>query len=475
MSFFKSDLFILAFGKLIHLVFMFSAIKVYTTLLPDSEVGNLILILSVTMFFSLVFINPVGVFINRKLNKWVAEDTVWVALFAFNFYVLLISIFSLFVPAALNYFKIGSNINSLYFSFILFFFIIFNTWNQTIIPALNLLFYRKEFVFFTLFSVFMYVSLAAIFVYFIEAKAHFWLLGQIIGLGLGAIISTVYLYRKIPNTSVQLFRISTEGISGVFRFSSFIAISTVLLWFSGNAYKFVIEYNYGPEALAYIGLALTLAFSLVGAIETVVLQVYHAPYYSKISSTSSYLERSAAFQELINNTIPVVFGSILALIAALPYLLVFLTDPRFYSILIYVIPATIFEFFRVMTNILGHAAQSEYKTSQNIKSYFLGFLVVVVGLAISISTVEWQFAIILTLLISWVTSFFFMYFTSKKLLDFSFPYHEIILIAVIFFPVLLLSYCFNELAFNLYFSFAFIFVIAAYSLLVLYKRYFIRA
>lgn len=472
MNLLRSDVFVLSIGKFFQLLLLFIAVKVFTTLLSDVEVGNLILILSITMFFGLALINPVGSFINRELNNWVDSKTIWRQFLKFNAYVIFISFLAFMAPMFLAVVGVGQSIDTLYFSIVVSFFVFFNTWNQTLIPSINLLFHRKAFVFFTLISVILYLFFSSLFVLFIDASAIWWLIGQMTGLALGALFSWIYLQKFLPKeTHSSLFSFSLSDIKTVVRFSLPIAFATLLLWIIGNAYKLLIDYQLGAEALAYLGLALMLAFSLAGAVESLALQVFHAPFYKSITTANNIEERAQAFQRFIDDAVPIITGAVFVLMACAPYLLTILADDRFSSIVFYFSLALIFELIRIYTNLLGHAAHSEYKTLQNIGPYLLGAITVLIGLPVALTMDNWEYAVILTLFVGWLVSLLWMIRTARKILNFTFPFKQIFKIIVFLLPVFLISFLLKDNAQNSAFSLFFLGIIGGVSATILFKHY----
>ena len=193
-TFIKSDLFILTMGKIIQMLLLFLAVRLFTKYLSDAEIGNLILILAVTMFFGLALVNPVGSYVTRELNQWYLNGSVLSKFVIFSGYILLVSVIAFGAPYFLALFGVGTSINTLSFSIVVSLFVFFNTWNQTIIPSLNLLFHRKAFVAFTILTVSLYLLLASVFVLLIEPTAYWWLMGQVSGLALGFISAFIYMF-----------------------------------------------------------------------------------------------------------------------------------------------------------------------------------------------------------------------------------------------------------------------------------------
>lgn len=434
--FLQSDLFWLVLGKLVQVLLLFVAVRIFTTFLSVKEVGNLILMLAVATFFGLALINPIGSLLNRKLNEWVQEGSVLRHFFTFNLYVVFIASIAFVTPYVLVYLNIGHSIATLSFAIVLSLFVFFNTWNQTLIPALNLLFYRKEFVFFTLLSTILYLLLSSFLVVFHQATAFWWLSGQAVGLGIGFFMALLFFLRDaIPPENFTFRKFGSKDVGGVVRFAVPLSISTLLLWTLGNVYKLIVEAEMSSEALAYIGLGLTLAVSLAGAVESLMMQVFHAHFYKGLSTANSQHDREEVFQEFIENTMPMITGALFVLACLSPYLVTILADQRFASVSIFLMFGIVIELIKIFTNILGHAAHSEYKTHKNIAPYLWGSLLGVIGVFAAMSIENWQAGVVGSLILAWLVSVTLMLRSAKQLLSFKMPWKEMVYILVLLMPV----------------------------------------
>jgi hypothetical protein len=74
------------------------------------------------------------------------------------------------------------------------------------------------------------------------------------------------------------------------------------------------------------------------------------------------------------------------------------------------------EFFRVMTNLLNNVSQSEYKTTETIKPYSIGFIVAL-GVLCVFNFGTNYFMIPLVLGSAYFLVFIYMYLNMKKILD----------------------------------------------------------
>ena len=472
LSFLRTDVFVLAVGKLIQIVLLFLAVRLFTIYLPDAEVGNLILMLTMTMFIGLALVNPVGSFISRELNNWINKKVLYGKFLIFNLYVFCVSVFSFLLPYILSYFGIGKSIPTLNFSIAVSLFVFFNTWNQTIIPALNLLFHRKAFVCFTIVSISMYLVFSLLFVLTFEPTAFWWLIGQLSGLCVGFILALHFMLKSaVCRQQSPEFNIETSGLKRILKFSLPLAVATLMLWVLGNAYKLVIESQFGAEALAYIGLALTLAASLAGAVESLLMQVFHSPFYKGISEAENLEERRAVCQRFLNGTVPISAGAIFIVVCMTPFLLKLLADDRFAIIYPFLMLGLILEFLRVMTNIFSHAAHSEYKTHKNILPYAVGSVIASAGILYSITQARWEYYLIASLLCGWLATVIIMVRNAKKLLNFNLPVIQTFKVIVYLSPVAPLAWHFSGSSKYLIDSLGVIAVTCLFASIVLYRQY----
>lgn len=440
----KEDIAILTLGKIAQMFLLLISVRIYTAYLPNSEIGSLVLIISTFSLFSLVAINPVGVFINRSLHGWDSSGTIFRGIFIFSLYVFSISLLAFFTPFLFVNLGIGLSINTFLFGLSLSLFLYFNTLNQTVIPSLNLFLYRKQFVVFTTLSLVIHIVFSTIIVDTISTTAFGWIFGQIVGLMIGFFYALKFLVsEKYKRISVKK-KADTGGFQGVFKFSLPLAVSALFIWTLINAHRFFIEYFDGIEQLAYIGLGFTIATSLSGSVESLLMQVFHADFYNKLSLSKIKSEREAAFQELVNSFIPPLFISLLCIIILSPYITTILTGERFLGLYKFLIAGVVIEFFRIYANLLTSSMHSEHRTSKGIVPYVVGALISLVFTYIAMLSNDWKFFLPVALILSWFLVFYLMIRYSKRVMEFNpFP-RGIPQLIIMCLPIIALSLSFTH-------------------------------
>jgi len=414
-----STLKIVLIGRVFQIVLALVSVRIYTNILSTVEVGNLYLINSIVGLFALTMINPVGMYINRKLHKWADDKTVINYFFIFNFYLIFLSVLSLLLVYVLNKsFGVGSGIDLKLLSLFIMLNVYFNTWNQTIIPSLNMLNHRRSFVAFTLLTLTLGLVFSVILVKAINLSAVLWLSGQLIAQVVMTLGAFVY-FKKVTKAAFDFDftkSLVTRGNLGYLAtFAIPLGITTFFMWIQNQSYRMIIEKYIGLEFLGMIGVGMGVAASIAGTVESLAQQVYYPVYYSEIN-TPDPVKRALAWNKMAQLTIPVYVSLTLLVSCLAPYLVKILVNEKFSQAYIFVIYGSWVEMFRMTTNILSGVAHSELHTKSLIKAYFVGGLVACLGVFYGSKANSYQQIIPTILVVSGFATMFIMYMDMKNLM-----------------------------------------------------------
>lgn len=421
-------LIIVLIGRVIQIFLSLVTVRIYTNFLSTAEVGNLFLINSLVGLFALTMINPVGMYINRKLHKWGDDKTVVNYFFIFNLYLIFVSMLSLIIIIMLNKsFGIGNSINLQLLSLFIMLNVYFSTWNQTIIPSLNMLNYRRSFVIFTLTTLILGLLLSVVFVKTICSSAVWWLSGQLIAQVVMTIVAFVY-FKKVTKAVFDLDftkRVITQANFGyLVTFALPLGITTFFMWVQNQSYRMIIERYIGLEFLGMIGVGMGVAASIAGAVDSLLQQVYSPIFYREIN-TSDPSKREAAWNKMAQLIIPVYISLTLLVSCLAPYLVKILVNEKFFQAYIYVVYGSWVEMFRLITNTLASVAHSELQTKSLIKAYFAGGLIVSIGVYMSSNTDNYQQVIPMVLVLSGFATMLIMYRDMRKLMRINIGFERI--------------------------------------------------
>ena len=219
----NNELLTLIIGRLLQVIIMLVTIRISTKYLDANEIGNLYLIVSITSFFGLFFLNPIGQYINRKTHEWYESGQLLNSFYVYNLYILSVSIISIPIIYIFIYFGIAKSIGFIELSLFIVLFIYFNTWNKTIIPTINMLGGRVMFVILTLFTQILSLLLAYVLILVYAPKGIFWFLGQTIGLGSVALVAFIYFVKnKQNNFNIEMANkfINIKSLKNIFKYSA---------------------------------------------------------------------------------------------------------------------------------------------------------------------------------------------------------------------------------------------------------------
>jgi hypothetical protein len=120
-------------------------LRVASSLLVPSEMGKLSIITATVSFFALLLINPIGMFINRRLYAWNEKGNAFSYLRYFLIYVVGVAVFSMLALYIVTSLQTAENgLSTVTYLTLVACSILFGTLNQTAIPSLIYIFIFKH-------------------------------------------------------------------------------------------------------------------------------------------------------------------------------------------------------------------------------------------------------------------------------------------------------------------------------------------
>ena len=463
----NKELIILMIGRVLQVVIALITVKIATYLLDASEMGNFYLISTITGFFGLFLINPIGQYINRRTHQWYDESNLLNVLFLYNLYIFLVALFSVIIVNLLYYYSVGNSMDLFYLSIFVAAFVYLNTWNQTIIPLLNMLEKRVMFVLLTLLSQVFFLLLAYIFIHTFEVEAIFWFLGQTIALGIVAFIAFVYFINKVQsdfNYSIVCRMVNIKNLKNVIKFSFPLSIGVFFLWMQTQSYGIIIEKYIGSELLGFFGAGLIVATAISSAFESIIMQYLYPKMYKCMKDENK-------FSEMISNTlnliIPIYFLLAIFISIFSVFLITILVDIKYYDSYIYTIFGAWISFFIMSSNMMANIAHAHLKTKQLIYSYATGGTVAVSSLLISVSTESYRWYIPMSLLLAAILSFTVMFIKMNSIVKVSLKRENFSFVLLYSIPFIA-SFYFYDTSKSLFSS---VFVVGVFGVYFLYVLY----
>lgn len=368
----RKDLVLLTAGRAAQALLAMAGLRLLTALLSPAQVGSVFLILSFGSWFGLFLISPVGNFINRRLHGWHAAGTLGARLRLFNLYVLAVALLALpLVFTCKVFLGVGAELPLPHFMAVMALYVYAVTWNQTAVPALNMLGRRGAFVGFSVLSAALGLLCSVLFSFYAGRTAAAWMYGQVAGFFIGYLAARAALRPEAGSGREVFAPLNRGGLDTLWAFAAPLSLSALLMWVQTQSYRVIVERFVGPEFLGYLVVGLGIAASLAGVTESIVQQLYFPGFYKKLHGASRQ-QRGEAISALAARAIPAYIVISVFVFALSGHLTRLLADESFRAAWKFAAAGAVIELFRMTANIYAAAAHAEMKTAELVKPYAWG-------------------------------------------------------------------------------------------------------
>ena len=348
--------------------------RVATTLLSPREMGHISLVLTTIAFFALFLINPVGMFINRRLHTWQANGLVRHYLTRYLDYLILVGLFSaMILPLVEVIGRVNFGIPIFWLIVLVFGSLVFNTINQTSIPSLNLLGHSRWFIFLSISTLTASFIFATLLVEFIRPTAQYWVLGLLLGQILVGFIGIKVLFSELPKsmTPHEYPMIRKGHLKALFSFAWPIAISAGLGWVQGQGYRYILREQLGFSQLGLFIAGYGISAGMISAFESVLTTYFQPRLYRDINSDHTTAQIQS-WQRYALSVIPALLltGALIMILA--PELTRIFLGANFQSAKNYVIWGALAEATRVLMGIYSLIAHIYMRTQWLILPGLIG-------------------------------------------------------------------------------------------------------
>lgn len=361
-------------GRIAQFAIMFLSVKLMTTLLPPLEMGKIVLVTTGTAFFALFLINPVGMFINRRLHAWMEAGLMRQYFHLYCGYLFAVAVLGAclaWMAGMGGALKFGMPTGWL--PLLVGGSLLFNTVNQTLVPSLNMIGRTKPFVFLTIATLLTGLLGSVWLVLNWRAGAEIWLAGGLIGQLVFSLVAYGVFFRSASDR--PHVRISASGrIGKLFHFCWPLALAVGLNWAHMQGYRFLLAERVSLGELGLFAAGYGVAASLMAAMEMVLTTWFQPSFYQQANSTNSTI-RSNAWQAYAEKMLPSSMIGFAALIAIAPDLTSLMLGPEYQTSTRYVMLGALAEWFRVLVGLFGLTAHLQMNTRSLIIPNLLGAFV----------------------------------------------------------------------------------------------------
>jgi O-antigen/teichoic acid export membrane protein len=341
---------------------MLAGTRVATTLLAPEEMGRIALVVALTAFFALFLVNPVGMFINRRLHSWAETGRARAYLGWYWKYLLLVCAGAAVASIALNASGlVALHMESAWLLLLVCGSLFFNTLNQTAIPSLNLLGHRVPFILLTLATIAAGLAAAVGLVVELQPHAEYWLLGLLLGQALFGWIGVRVFYRKLGGQTVHFVPLSGSACRRLWAFAWPVALAIGFNWMHMQGYRFVLERQVGLAELGLFAAGYGLSAALLGGFE-LILSTYLQPEFYRRANDETAGAHAQAWNDYAGAILPGVVFVTAVVAGAAPEITVLILGPAFQGARDYVMLGALAEVMRSTAGVYGLVAHVRMRT-----------------------------------------------------------------------------------------------------------------
>jgi O-antigen/teichoic acid export membrane protein len=435
----KSLLFLIL-GRLLQATLAITTMKFATFYLSPKEMGNYYVLSSIATLFGIVFISPVGQFVNRKFHSWHDRGILFERFFIYNYYVFLVSLFTIpIIFIAKKYFGFITEISILNVIILSVLSIYLNTWFNTIVPAFNMLEKKMIFTWYTLLNLSGSLAFSIIIVLIYGRFGVQWYLGQYVVFQAIITLIALWFFKKLLKQKINLalfkIPIKLNQIKVVLKFSLPLMLATFFMWLLNDSYRFIVEKMLGLEVLGNLAVGFSVSSSIFALLESLFQQIYYPKFYRKITSEDKSI-RLLACQDLINIAFPSFIFTAVYLVCSSPFILKILTSSAYSNSWMFVIFGCGISLARVLTNIISTIAHSEFNTKKLILPYVVGGILTLSLMIGLLNLYQSAYVIGIVLLCMNVLVFLLMKYFMFKMINTTIPWKSVFIIIFLAFPFL---------------------------------------
>lgn len=401
-------------GRCLHFLILLVTLKCATSLLSPAEMGRISIFVSTTALFSLMFVGPVGMYVNRRLITWFQNGNANSYLNLFWIYLIFVSSIAVLSVSILSWSNVWIPGFSLtWFNALLFLTLIFSTVNQLSIPSLNLFDRPIQYLLLSLATASLSLIICVFLVQAYGKTSELWLTGMLIGNLLVGLYATTILKKifslKSTSNSNEIAKVSKPQLKTLIYFAFPILVASVLNWVQSQSYRYIIEAEAGYATLGLFTAGYGISAGLMGAFDSVFTTYFQPKFYKKISEFDDAFIHSSAWSSYANSIFPALLLTTALIICLAPSLTRLLLGDRYHGVEHFVVFGAIAEMLRLSSGIFALMAHAKMKTKLLLIPNFIGALLAILLTHLLISkygVIGVAYALILSFLASGYLSFF---------------------------------------------------------------------
>lgn len=373
---------VIVIGRAAQFLLALATLRAATTLLSPEAMGQVSLVLTTTAFFAMFLVNPVGMFINRRLHAWHTHGVTHVHLMRYAGYLVVVaSAAAIILPLleATGWVNFGISISWLIA--LVCGSLVFNTINQTSIPSLNMLGHSRSFVALSVATLAASFLCAITLVEVVQKSAQYWVLGLLLGQALLGMVGTRILFSRLGRQEGGGEAIASSNgrqLRQLFEFAWPVALAAGLAWVQGQGYRYVVETYLGLAQLGLFVAGYGISAGLMAGFESV-LTTYFQPRLYRDASDGPPDEGAAAWQRYASAIVPSLILTMVMIVLLAPELTRLFLGGSFQAASAFVVWGALAEAARVLVGVYSLIAHVLMRTRWLVLPTAVGALLAIVA------------------------------------------------------------------------------------------------
>ena len=355
----RLDLFIVILGRLSVALISLASVRVATTYLSPADYGQLSLLIAIQTFCALLFINPIGQYINLHTHEWWSDGSLLLRIKFYPLYLGAVSMIGAVITFVLSAYFLMS---PWYGVSAVFLMTLMASWNATLLPMLNSLGFRAPSILMAVASIAIGLAASILIIWAESPSASGWYFGQGVGMSIGVIFGMIFFRRIAPRTSTVMPQLTLINRSSVVTYCLPLAVATSLMWCQLSGYRFLVESYWGLAALGFLAIGLQVPAQISALLESLVMQFLYPYFFSRVSGKVDKDVIASSTSDLLNVVFPLYIICAGITILGAPYLISLLLGPKFQGQSYFLVIGVFVELFRMLGNTLGNAAHAKRET-----------------------------------------------------------------------------------------------------------------
>ncbi len=376
------------FARALQILLSVLSIKLSSHILVPEQMGRFALVNSIVAFFAFMFLNPVGMFMNRRMHAW-WRDGQWAGhLRLFALYVLAVAgLAGLTVRIAPSFY--GSlHMDVGWMLLLICGSIVLSTSNQVLVSSLNLLGFAAPFAVLTVMTPMLGLCLAWLLCDSLGSRSEYWLSGLLLGQALVTIPALAVLRQRWVSREglpVVAGGITLDMVWRLFVYAWPISIAVVLGWSQNQGYRIVMEHMVGLHELGIFVAAYGIAMGIMSAVESLLGSMLQPRFYLRLHTPGT--SPAEAWNEYAGVALPILALTAATLAAASTEAVHVFLSPTYWGAANFVCWASAIEFTRTAANAYSLCMHAEMNTKRLIVPSLFG-AVLSIGL-MAVAAQQW--------------------------------------------------------------------------------------